>query len=153
VTDRYFDLETRLSVYRAELERLKAILTDAAELSDVLLLEQEISRVTIEIESLTTKLRRYDGLIDYATVSIDLEEAELKQGPVAKLSPSERIREGFAEDLLNLRSALENAFVWTASHLPSLGASLLGFVLFFGLLRRLFRKIFRRRDKKGEKSE
>ena len=49
VTAEYFDSETRLEVLKVQLERLKNILVETDNLADVITLETEIARVTMEI--------------------------------------------------------------------------------------------------------
>lgn len=120
VTDNYFDLETRLEVNRDTLARLRSILVETDNLADVVTLEQEIARVTLEIEELTTNLRKYDGLISYATIHIYLYEEGLKIGPAAKSSFSERVREGVAENMSAMGNFLENAAVFLIVCLPFL---------------------------------
>lgn len=118
VTDNYFDIETRLAVYKDTLERLRGILVQTDNLADVIELEKEITRVTIEIEDLTTRLRKYDGLIDYATVRVELYEKGLKIGPAAKTPFGERISEGFAETLSDVGNFIEDFAVVLITGLP-----------------------------------
>lgn len=120
VTDSYFDIETRLEVNRATLERLKSILAKTESMEDIVALEKEISRVTLEIEDLTTNLRRYDGLIQFATVNITLYEEGMKIGPAAKTPFGKRVSEGFRETLSGVGNFLEDAAVLLLAGLPVL---------------------------------
>ncbi|MGI6265415.1 MAG: DUF4349 domain-containing protein, partial [Acutalibacteraceae bacterium] len=70
VTDQYFDTETRLSSLRIQQERLLELLKKAESLEDILRLENELTDVRTQIESLTTQLKKYDNLIDFSTVTI-----------------------------------------------------------------------------------
>ena len=126
VTERYFDLETRLDVYRTQLERLKSILVKTDNLADIIQLESEISRVTILIEELTTELRRYDGLIEYSTVSIALQERTLFTGPAANTPFGERISKGLERTLNGMGTFFENLLVFLIVYLPV--------ILFIGVL-------------------
>ncbi len=120
VTDSYFDIETRLEVSRTTLERLQSILVKTNNLADVIELEREIARVTVEIELLTTKLRKYDGLIEYATVNITLNEEGMKIGPAAKTPFGQRISDGFFETLSDVGNFLEDFVVVLIGGLPVL---------------------------------
>lgn len=111
VSESYFDLETRLSVLRTQLDNLKTLLAKAQKLEDMLALETEISRVTIQIEELTTQLRSYDQLISYATVTITLQEKALTEGPASNKSVGERISEGFTAVINGIGVFFENLFV------------------------------------------
>ena len=120
VTDSYFDIETRLKVSRTTLERLQNILVKTNNLSDIIELEQEIARVTVEIEELTTNLRKYDGLIQYATVNVSLYEEGMKIGPAAKTPFGQRVSDGFSETLSAVGNFLEDFAVVLLSALPVL---------------------------------
>ncbi len=120
ITSQYFDIDTRLSVLRTQLDRLTTILVDTDNLADIIALEQEIADVTLEIEELTTELRRYDGLIDYATVTVNLYEERLYIGPAAEKTVGERIKAGFTDSLYGVGTFFADAFVWLVSALPIL---------------------------------
>jgi hypothetical protein len=120
VTDAYFDLETRLEVLHTQLERLKSILVTTDNLADIITLEKEIADVTLQIEQLTTEVRRYDGLISYATVTLSIEELRLNEGPAAEQTVWERIDRGFTDTLYGVGTFFVNLFVILVSALPVL---------------------------------
>lgn len=120
ISAQYFDRETRLNVLRVQLERLKSILVETDNLADIIELEKEIARVTIEIEELTSELRRWDNLVDYATVSIYLDELSPVEGPADELTVGERISRGFTSTLTGVGVFFENLFVFLISASPVL---------------------------------
>ena len=157
ITSRYFDMETRLSVLRTQLDRLTNILVATDNLADVIELEKEIARVTLEIEELTTELRRYDGLVDYATVTVNLNELRLSQGPVAEQTVGERIGEQFADSLYGVGTFCVNAFVWFVGALPVLlFIAAIGLAIFFiirGGKKRREKRTARRAARFADKAE
>ncbi|MBE5785689.1 MAG: DUF4349 domain-containing protein [Clostridiales bacterium] len=118
VTEHYFDRETRLEVLNTQLDRLRSILVETDNLADVIALETEIARVMLEIESLTGELRRYDALIDYATVNLTVYENSPKQGPVAEETLGDRIAESFADSIYGIGTFFTDALVWFIGALP-----------------------------------
>ena len=78
----YYDAQGRKETYEIQLQRLEAILTEAAELSDIIALETEIARVRYEIEALEKRACR----------GMSAEEVELL------LSLLERVRENLDEE-------------------------------------------------------
>lgn len=120
VTAEYFDSETRLEVLKVQLERLKNILVETDNLADVITLETEIARVTMEIEALTGELRRYDALIEYTTIDITVYETVYREGPAAEKTVGERIKAGFSDSLNGVGVFFADAFVWFISALPVL---------------------------------
>lgn len=120
ITDRYFDSETRLDVLKIQLERLTNILTASSELSDIIELEREIADVTLQIEELTSELRRYDGLIGFSTVSVEIQELSLTAGPTREKTTGERISDGFTKTLYDVGTFFVDFAVWFVSALPIL---------------------------------
>lgn len=74
VTTSYVDTEARLNALRREEERLLDLLDQAANLTEVLELEDRLSTVRYEIESMTAQLKTYDKEIAYSTVTIYLND-------------------------------------------------------------------------------
>jgi hypothetical protein len=103
-------------------------------------LESEIARVTLEIEELTSELRRWDNLVDYATVTIYLDELSPIEGPADEATVGERITKGFTSTLTGVGVFFQNLFVFLISASPVL--VILGAIITVVLL------LVRRRNKK-----
>ena len=89
VSEAYYDTEGRLKTQQIKLERLQELLSKAEKMEDVITIESAISETEWNIENLSGTLRRYDGLVDYATVHVTLQE-------VYKLSNVEDVPDSFA---------------------------------------------------------
>ena len=77
VTKAYYDLETPLAVTRETEARLRELLTrKTGDLSDVLQVERELSRVIGMIEAMEGERRYYDNQIALATITITLYEPD-----------------------------------------------------------------------------
>lgn len=118
ITDEYYDADTRLAVLKEQLERLRAIMVETDDLSDIIELENRISEVMLEIESLTGTLKRYDALIDYTTVYLFITERNAITGPANEQTTAERISDGFTSTLNGVGVFFVNFFVWFVSSLP-----------------------------------
>ena len=92
VSEAYYDTESRLLTQRTKLERLQELLAKADVMEDIITLESAIADTELQIEYLTGSLRKYDALVDYATVEISLEE-------VYQLSEQEQPVVGFGAKL------------------------------------------------------
>ena len=92
VSEAYYDNEARLTTQRTKLERLQTLLAQAENMEDIIALESAISETELQIEYLTGSLRKYDNLVDYATVSLSLWE-------VYRLSTDQEIPRTFSERL------------------------------------------------------
>jgi hypothetical protein len=120
ISAEYFDRETRLEVLRIQLDRLKNILVQTDNLADIIQLESEIARVTLEIEQMTSELRRWDNLVAYATVKIYIDELSPIEGPADEATVGERISKGFTSTLTGVGVFFQNLFVFLISASPVL---------------------------------
>jgi hypothetical protein len=82
----YFDIQTRLETLRTREDRLQELLKQAATMEDIIELEQALSNVSYEIQSLEMNLRDYDSLIDFSTVTIYLTEVNV----IDKVTPGKK---------------------------------------------------------------
>ncbi len=104
MTESYYDVKTRLETQQALMARLKALVTDAADLSDLLELESQIAQTQYTIDSLQGKLNSTDRKVAYSTVSINLQE----ERPEEVVTDPERT---FGERLTGALSAGFGSFV------------------------------------------
>jgi hypothetical protein len=84
VTQQHIDMAARLTNLRAEEARLRALLSRAGQVSDLLAVERELSRVRGEIESMQGQLTYLEGQAAMATLTISLDQP----GPVVRPSGS-----------------------------------------------------------------
>lgn len=92
ITEAYYDTEGRLKTQQIKLERLQALLAQAEAMEDIITIESAISETEWQIDNLSGTLRHYDSKVNYATVSINLQE-------VYKFSDVETVPETFGERL------------------------------------------------------
>lgn len=72
VTEQVVDLEGRLAATTASVDRLRALLADAADVPQVVAVEGELARREGELESLTGQLRTLRESVDLAAVTLTL---------------------------------------------------------------------------------
>lgn len=82
VTQQHIDMSARLTNLRAEEARLRALLTRAGKISELLSVERELSRVRGDIESMQAQLTYLEGQAAMATLTLALEQP----GPVVRPS-------------------------------------------------------------------
>ena len=71
VTDRFYDLDSRLATRRVLLERLQSYLREAKNMKDMLEIETKINDVTAEIEQMQGQFNRLSKQIDYSEIYIE----------------------------------------------------------------------------------
>ncbi len=111
----YFDTETKLKTLRARETRLLELLGKATTMEDIVELEKALADVSYEIQMLETSLRDYDSLIDYSTVTIEMQEVN----QVAAVTPPDE----------SIGTRISNAFYSVLNVLADFGEFLLVFFI------------------------
>lgn len=121
ITYEYFDTQSRLEIYQTQYDRLLKLLREAEEMEDIITLENELTRVTYEIEALTSTLKNWDDLVSFSTITVTLiERNSLLPISGGKDSMGTRMGEGFMDTLSGMAVFFEDFLVWIVSALPVL---------------------------------
>lgn len=119
VTLSYVDMESRRNALRTEQERLLAFLEQAETIEEIITIEDRLTDVRYQLESMESQLRTYDNKIDYATVYLDIEEVrELTPIVEAEETAWKRIAEGFMTNLKDVGRDLEDFGIGFVIHIP-----------------------------------
>jgi len=122
VTAQYVDTESRLKTMRASVERVRALMTQAKDIGQVVALESELSRRQADLESLESQLGALKNSVERSTLTVSLTT------PAAATEALSN--NGF---LSGLHSGW-NAFTASASGLFTAIGAVLPFAAFFALL-------------------
>lgn len=144
VSEAYYDTESRLVTQQTKLERLQTLLAQSETMEDIITIESAISDTELAIEQLTGTLRHYDALVDFATVTISLQE-------VYQLSNVEEPATGFGQ---RLAAAFASGWHGFVSAMESFAVALAyGWVWVLALAviaAAVLRLLWRRRHPKGK---
>ncbi|MCL2339818.1 MAG: DUF4349 domain-containing protein [Actinomycetia bacterium] len=127
ITDQYFDTEGRLTVLTAERDRLLAMMNTTGSMSDMLQLEQQLTQVLTEIESLTGTLQKYDTLVDLATFTITINQVQ-ELTPISDDSFSAQVAQAWSDSVaisVNVLKGLLFALIFLAPYLVTIVVILL----------------------------
>lgn len=122
VTESYYDTKARLETQQALMTRLQALITDAANLSDLLALESQMADTQYQIDQLQASLNSTDRRVNYATVDIALREdmpSDSLTDPERTLT--QRLLDGITTGLNACASFLSDMLVFLAAALPFIG--------------------------------
>ena len=120
VTSQYVDTQSRLKTMTASVERVRALMTQAKDLGQVVALEGELSRREADLESLQSQMDALKTSVERSTLSVTL--STTGNEPVTD--------NGF---LAGLRSGWD-AFTASAAGLFQAIGTVLPFAVFFALL-------------------
>ena len=114
----YSDTQMRLETVKAKQERLLSLLKQATEMSDIIELESAISDCQYEIDSLTSTINRYDSLVGYSTVNIELEQVERLGSAITEEETFwEQLVNNFREGLEDFAFGVQDLIIWVAYHI------------------------------------
>lgn len=155
VSAQYYDVQSRLTAYKTQEARLLEMLEIAETVEDLLAIQQQLTEVQYEIDSLQSTLTNYDRRISYSTVDIEVQEVEeYTEQPVVKLTYWQKMGRGFMHSLEDVGEFFTDAFLWFISNLPALivWAAAITAAVFLGKRIKIKRgwKLFKRREKKED---
>ncbi len=146
ITDSYYDAQARLDTLKLQEERLLDILSKAEKLEDVITLEQALSDVRYQIESLTASLKRMDSQVTYSYLNLNLRE--VVEYNLLKNQPKtfwDKLQASGARSLENISGALQGILFFVIEDLPVMliFAALIGLIAW--IVVRISKKIASRR--------
>lgn len=146
VTLQYVDMESHKKVLLAEQDRLLELMEQVETIEDIITLENRLSDVRYQIESMEAQLRTYDNQIAYSTIYLNIDEVT-KLTPVKEQSTWEKISTGFVESLYGVGTGILNFIIKFIISLPYLVVwAIVIFVVV--LIIKLIRKSMKKRKEK-----
>ena len=145
----YSETEQRLETLNIKLDRLQELLSQATNMTDIITIENEISYTEEDIEFYTNKINRYDSLIGFSTITIDLTEvANPGSGVGEKEGFFKKLGRKFAEGLSETGDNFANFFYWISYNF--VGILIFAAIVFCLIKFRPFTKLFRKLFKKEQ---
>ena len=149
VTMSYVDTESHIRALETEYDTLLEILEKAESLEDVILLQSRISEVNYQLDSYKSQIRKYDDLISYCTVHINIDEVWRESTPNGKtLTFGERISVGLKENIRDIGEGFSDFTVWFVTSLPYLVIWAVIIVLIVLVIRLIVGKSKKKREQK-----
>lgn len=112
ITLRYVDTESKKNMYLAEEESLLELLKAAQSVEDIAYLTERLTQVRYNIESMESTLRKYDDLVDYSTINLNIREVEVfTPTETAPKTTGQKLAEGFRASVLDVVEDLRDFFI------------------------------------------
>lgn len=118
ITSQYYDTDAHLKSLKVQEDRLLELLKKSGSLKDILEIENQLSNVRYQIESLTSSLKNWDNQVDYATISINVHE--VSELTTSAVSLGEKIRKTFNDSLKSLGSLFKGIILVIVAVIPYL---------------------------------
>ncbi|MBO4241875.1 MAG: DUF4349 domain-containing protein [Clostridiales bacterium] len=145
VTLDYVDMEAHIESLRTEQEALQGMLAEATELETIIILQDELSSVSYEIESYESQIRTMDNQVSYSTLYLTVNEV-VTETPVVEtrtMTYGEKLSESFLGSVNKIKEDCKAGIIGLAAALPHLII-----LAFFVLIAFIIIKITIRRAKK-----
>lgn len=118
ISTQYYDTEAHLKALQVQEQRLLELLKKSGSLKDILDIENQLSNVRYQIESMTSSLKNWDNQVDYTTININIREVkELTSKPV---SLGEKIKKTFSDSVKSLGSLFKAIILVITAIVPYL---------------------------------
>ncbi|MCL2703678.1 MAG: DUF4349 domain-containing protein [Defluviitaleaceae bacterium] len=141
VTDHYYDIAARLDARTIEEQRLLELIAQAREIADLILLEQRLSQVRQEIESMRGQLQGMDRRVSYSQIWLSITEERGIYEPGTLLA---RVAKAFTDSIDATAAFAQTVLVFLVSAIIPL--IFIALMLLVG--RFTFRRLVRRRRKR-----
>lgn len=113
VTLRYVDMASRRDSYIVERDRLLSLLEQAEDINEILIIEERLSEVRYNLESMESQLRTMDNLVDYSTISLSVAEVKQYTEPEPE-TYGQRISASFHDGIYRFVEGIKNFTIWLA---------------------------------------
>lgn len=123
ITQEYYDTTSQVEGLKAEMERLEIMMSQATEIEDMITINQAITELQSEINSLTTYIRTMDSDVAYSYVTMSLREvleySEVEQS-VKKNTFIDRLKNQCVDTWKGFLNFLENLLFAIISLIPAI---------------------------------
>jgi hypothetical protein len=144
ITEEYVDLEARLKNLRATESQYLEIMKKAYKIEDILQVQNYLSNVRAEIESMMGRMKYLKDSADMSTITVNLStdpEALPVVDDTDKWKPWNAVKES-ARGLLGLAKSLSYVVIWFAVYIPLwIAIALVGWIGYRVVKKRMNRKI------------
>jgi hypothetical protein len=120
VTEQYVDLQARITTGEAHLQQLQKLYERSGSIKEMMDLEQEISRVTADLESMKGRIRVLANRVDLSTVMVNLYEPGVPTPIQTPKTVLERMKLGFTSSWNGVVNFTGNLVVLLVTLLPIL---------------------------------
>lgn len=151
VTLTYVDLESHKKVLEAEQDRLLELIEKAETIEDIITIENRLSDVRYQLESMESQLRTFDNKINYSTIYLNIDEVQ-ELTPIVEQTVLEQIAAGFKESLEEIADGFKELVIWFVINIPYFVLWAVLLVIVILAIRWLDKVLKKRRTKKEAKA-
>jgi len=142
VTLTYTDLTSKKSALKSEQEALEKLMDSAETMEDIIAINDKLTEVRYELESLESQLRVYDNKIDYSTVYLTIEEKSPDDLTIiTEETFFDKVKTGFKENLKNIKDFFLNIVMNIIIYIPQILLIVIIVIILLVLIKRKKNKL------------
>lgn len=150
VTSDYCDIQTRLTTLEAEYDKVLKFYDKAETIDELMSIEQRLTDIQYEMDSLKLRIENYDLLTSYSTLELNITETEILTNTEENFSA--KVNNAFVEGLENLKLSIQSLIVLAAYNSWLLVLVLIITSVIFVSLKTIKKKNKRGRETKKDES-
>lgn len=121
ITSQYYDLEARLNACKVQEARLLEMMEKAETVSDVIVIEDRLTELRYQIESMQSTLNNWDRSVNYSTIDISVEEVmEYTEEEQIPLTYGQELGQALKRGLRNAGRFFKNLLMNITESLPAI---------------------------------
>lgn len=140
VTAQYYDTQARLTAYETQEARLLEMMEKAETVSDVITIEEKLTELRYQIESLQSTLNNWDRQVNYSSLYVTVDEVG-EYTPQPQQSYLQELWQALTGAFKDLGRFFKNFLVFLVSAIPTI----IVLVVLFFIFRPIYRKVKARR--------
>jgi len=154
ITAQFLDTQSRLNSLKIQEDRLLEMLRKAEDIPDLITIEERLSEVRYQIESITSLLRNWQNQVDYSFLTLSINEVE-SFTEITELHRTywQQIGDGFMTTLQGVGRFFMDFFKWLIIAAPVLVILAIVAVIIIIIVRRIIRSDEKKRKERQKNME
>ena len=122
ITKQYRDTAAEIENLKVTEQRLREIMSQAVEISDILSIENELTRIRGNISSYEKQMKDWENLVSLTTITVTLNEVKNLKPVVEPIDNSlwSKAKAGFISTINSVKTFFENLVIWVIAKSPYL---------------------------------
>lgn len=157
ITLQYVDTKSQIDALKTEQENLISMMDKAESVDDLIQIENALTDVRSQLQSLESQKKVMDNQVAYSTVNLDITETTEYTVSEENLTFGERLKRGFADSASSFALHMKNLVLGFLSNLPMILYWIIIIAIVIAVLRilvQILKAVFgRRKSKKSAKKK
>ncbi len=141
VTKHYYEIDNKVKNLEVQEERLRELMGQAENVTEIMEIERELTRIRSEIDNLKMNLSDIDDRASMSTIHLGLREIE-DRGRIQPVDENiwSEAKESFTRSINRMINFIENSFISFVGFIPVLVVLILVLFIVWTIIKKIFKK-------------